>query len=64
MKPDFVTTLPAEFESEDQAGEFWDEHSITDFEEFLFPAEFEVDISRVRTSRESSGRRLEKSRLD
>ncbi len=36
--------LPDEFASLEEAGEFWDTHSITDYEEFLEPVEFEVDL--------------------
>lgn len=36
--------LPDEFTSLEEAGEFWDTHSITDYEEFLEPVEFEVDL--------------------
>jgi len=38
--------LPDEFGSEDEAGEFWDAHSITEYEEFLEPAGVEVDLKR------------------
>ena len=38
--------LPAEFLSEEEAGEFWDTHSISDYEKYLEPVEFEVDIKR------------------
>jgi len=41
-----VDPLPDEFRSEEEAAEFWDEHSITDYEEFLEPVEFEADIKR------------------
>jgi hypothetical protein len=34
-----INTLPEEFASEDEAAEFWDTHSITDYEEFLEPVE-------------------------
>ena len=36
--------LPAEFRSEDEAAEFWDTHSLADYEEFLEPVDFEADI--------------------
>jgi predicted DNA binding CopG/RHH family protein len=38
--------LPQEFGSEDEAAEFWETHSITDYEEFLEPADLDVDIKR------------------
>jgi hypothetical protein len=38
--------LPDEFGSYEQAGEFWDTHSITDYKESLEPAELDVDIRR------------------
>jgi hypothetical protein len=38
--------LPDEFRSEDEAAEFWNTHSITDYEEFLEPVEVQVDIKR------------------
>lgn len=41
-----IDPLPDEFGSEDQAAEFWDTHSITDYEEFLAPVKLDVDIKR------------------
>ena len=41
-----VDPLPDEFKSEDEATEFWDTHSITDYEEFLEPVGLEVDLKR------------------
>ena len=41
-----VDPLPDEFKSEDEAAEFWDTHSITDYEEFLEPVDLEVDLKR------------------
>jgi len=38
--------LPDEFRSEQEAAEFWDKHSLADYEEFLRPVEFEADIKR------------------
>ncbi len=37
--------LPEEFSSEEEAGEFWDTHSLTDYEEFLEPVELDVDLT-------------------
>jgi hypothetical protein len=38
--------LPEEFASEDEAAEFWDAHSITDYEEFLEPVDIELKLTR------------------
>lgn len=38
--------LPEEFGAYQEAGEFWDTHSVTDYEESLEPVEFDVDIQR------------------
>jgi len=36
--------LPEEFASEDEAGDFWDTHSIADHEEYLEPVDADVDL--------------------
>ncbi len=41
-----INTLPEEFASEDEAAEFWDTHSITDYEEFLESVELDIDLKR------------------
>ena len=41
-----IDSLPDEFKSEDEAAEFWDTHSITDYEEILQPVDVEVDLKR------------------
>ena len=41
-----VDPLPDEFKSEDASAEFWDTHSITDYEEFLEPVDLEVNLKR------------------
>jgi hypothetical protein len=41
-----VDPLPEEFKSEEEAAEFWDTHSISDYEEFLEPVGLEVDLKR------------------
>ena len=41
-----IDPIPDAFKSEDEAGEFWDNHSITDYEEFLEPADLEVNLKR------------------
>ena len=38
--------MPDDFKSEEEAAEFWDTHSITDYEEFLEPVGLEVDLKR------------------
>ncbi|HSW01063.1 MAG TPA: CopG family antitoxin [Sedimentisphaerales bacterium] len=39
-------SLPDEFKSYEEAAQFWDAHSITDYEEFMEPVDLEVDIQR------------------
>jgi hypothetical protein len=41
-----IAPLPDEFTSEEEAAEFWDTHSIADYEESLEPADLEVDLKR------------------
>ncbi|MBI3014157.1 MAG: hypothetical protein HYY65_03610 [Candidatus Tectomicrobia bacterium] len=41
-----IDPLPEEFVSEDEAAEFWNTHSITDYEEFLEPMSLDVDLKR------------------
>ncbi len=41
-----IDPLPEQFASEDEAAEFWDKHSLTDYEEFLEPVDFKADIKR------------------
>jgi hypothetical protein len=41
-----VDPLPDEFRSYKEAAEFWETHSITDYEEFLEPVDLDVDIQR------------------
>jgi len=41
-----IDPLPDEFRSEDEAADFWDTHSIADYEETLEPAHVEVDLKR------------------
>ncbi len=41
-----IDPLPEEFASEDEAAEFWDTHSIADYEEYLEPVELDVDLQR------------------
>jgi len=41
-----VDPLPDEFASAEEAGEFWDTHDLTDYEEYLEPADLKIDIKR------------------
>ena len=38
--------LPETFATEEEAGEFWDTHSTTDYEEYLEPSEDEIEIQQ------------------
>ena len=38
--------LPEQFNSAEEAGEFWDTHSGADYEEYMQEAHFEVDLQR------------------
>lgn len=40
--------LPEAFTSEEEAGEFWDSHSTSDYEEYLEPADVKIDIQQRR----------------
>jgi galactokinase/mevalonate kinase-like predicted kinase len=42
-------TLPEQFSSAEEAGEFWDTHSGADYEEFMQPVDFEVNLKRHST---------------
>lgn len=41
-----IDPLPEKFASEEEAAEFWDTHSLTDYESFLEPVDLEVKIER------------------
>ena len=41
-----IDPLPDEFGSEQEAAQFWETHSITDYEEFLESIDLDVDIKR------------------
>lgn len=41
-----VDPLPDQFQSLEEAGEFWDTHSSADYEEYMKPVQFEVDLKR------------------
>ena len=39
-----MDSMPDSFSSEQEAGEFWDEHSTADYEEYLEPVDMTIDI--------------------
>ena len=39
-----IDPLPDAFASEEEAGEFWDTHSTSDYEEYLEPTDITIDI--------------------
>jgi predicted DNA binding CopG/RHH family protein len=41
-----IDPLPEHFSSLEEAGEFWDTHDTTDYEEYMRPVHFEVDLKR------------------
>jgi len=41
-----IDPLPDDFDSDQEAAEFWDTHSITDYEQAMEPADLDVDIQR------------------
>jgi len=41
-----IDPLPEKFLSEDAAAEFWDTHSVTDYEKFMKPVDFRIEIKR------------------
>jgi len=41
-----VDPIPDIFASEEDAGEFWDTHSTSDYEEYLEPGDMIVDIKK------------------
>ena len=44
--PEQIEPLPEEFTSEEEAGEFWDAHSIADYADLLEPADVDVRITK------------------
>ena len=38
--------MPDHFNSAEEAGEFWDTHSGADYEDYMIPVHFDVDIKR------------------
>lgn len=41
-----IDPLPDTFSSEEEAGEFWDTHSTSDYEDQLEPVDMTIDIKR------------------
>jgi hypothetical protein len=41
-----IDPLPDEFRSYQEAADFWDTHSVTDYEQFLEPVDLDADIQR------------------
>ncbi len=39
-----IDPIPESFASEKEVGEFWDEHSLSDYQEILEPADITFDI--------------------
>ena len=39
-----IDPLPDHFDSLEEAGEFWDTHSSADYEEYMIPVHFDVDL--------------------
>jgi hypothetical protein len=54
----WIDPLPEDFRSDEEAADFWDRHSITDYEEFLDPAELEADLQRRLFEIEGDGENL------
>jgi hypothetical protein len=42
------TPIPQNFTTYEEAAEFWDTHSVSDYQEFLEPVEVKVDIKSRR----------------
>lgn len=43
-KNKIIDPLPESFETEEEAGAFWDAHSTSDYEDFLEPTEATIEI--------------------
>jgi hypothetical protein len=39
-----IDLLPEKFTSQEEAAQFWDTHSVTDYEEFLEPADLKANV--------------------
>jgi hypothetical protein len=46
-KKKVIDPIPETFATEEEAGEFWDTHSLADYEEFLEPADVTFEISTL-----------------
>lgn len=46
IKKKVTDPIPETFATEQEAGEFWDPHSLADYEEFLEPVERTFEISK------------------
>lgn len=44
MKDKTIEPLPESFESEEQAGEFWDNHSLMDYQQYLETSHDTIEI--------------------
>jgi len=45
-KKKVIDPIPESFATEEEAGEFWDTHSLADYEEFLEPVEMTFELSK------------------
>jgi predicted HicB family RNase H-like nuclease len=45
-KKRIIDPIPESFATEEEAGEFWDTHSLADYEEFLEPADVVFEIKK------------------
>ncbi len=45
-KKKVIDPIPESFATEEEAGEFWDTHSLADYEEFLEPVEMTFEITK------------------
>ena len=45
-KKKVIDPIPELFATEEEAGEFWDTHSLADYEEFLEPADVVFEIKK------------------
>ncbi|MGQ9628309.1 MAG: CopG family antitoxin [Anaerolineae bacterium] len=43
-----IDTIPEEFQTLEELQDFWDSHSLADYDELLHDVEFEVDIRQRR----------------
>ncbi len=45
-KKKVIDPIPETFATEEEAGEFWDNHSLADYEELLEPSDVTIEISK------------------